>query len=261
MGKSYGNGFRGIGASYRQNKDVWNKDCRIFGVYRRSLLAAGVHGGGSSGTVLKLNMTQNDYSEEHKNGSWRNQGAGLFVDFQFTDGCEVKNLQIAGMVSLRLFKFDAEKKSNGLTYVEKVPDHDTGVGGFAVRTANSAGSLTFSNFHLSDLKLYGGMMTGGAIGYTDGFNRQVSNITFTNWSINNVDLWKNVWNNGSSGGLVGWNICYGSLTIREGRIETLAVSTIAYSKSVAAAGGLDRCLRLRNRKDQSRDRNRSNGYR
>ena len=239
---SYGNGFRGIGASYGQNKDVWVKDCRIFGVYRRSLLAAGVHGGGSSGTVLKLNMNQNDYSEEHKNGSWRNQGAGLFVDFQFTDGCEVKNLQIAGMVSLRLFQFDAVKKSNGLTYVEEVPDHATGVGGFAVRTANSAGSLTFSDFHLSDLKLYGGMMTGGAIGYTDGFNsgqvKQVSNITFTDWSIKDVDLWKNVWNNGSSGGLVGWNNCYGRLTIRKGRIETLAVSTIAYSRKVAAAGGL-----------------------
>lgn len=243
---SYGNGFRGIGASYGENKDVWNQDCRILGVYRRSLLAAGVHGSGSSGTVLKLNMNQNDYNEEHKNGSWRNQGAGLFVDFQFTDGCEVKNLQISGMVSLRLFKFDAKKNSNGLTYVEKVTNHDTGVGGFAVRTANSAGRLTFSDFHLKELKLYGGLMTGGAIGYTDGFNsgqvKQVSNITFTDWSIKDVDLWKNVYNNGSSGGLVGWNNCHGSLTINgEGRIETLAVSTIAYSRktnATAAAGGL-----------------------
>ena len=143
---SYGNGFRGIGASYGENKDVWNKDCRISGVYRRSLLAAGVHGSGSSGTVLKLNMNQNDYNEEHNNGSWHNQGAGLFVDFQFTAGCEVKNLQISGMVSLRLFNFYTDKKPYGLTYVEKVTDHDTGVGGFAVRTANSAGKSDILGF-------------------------------------------------------------------------------------------------------------------
>ena len=29
---------------FAEHKDVWNKDCRIFGVYRRSLLAAGVYG-------------------------------------------------------------------------------------------------------------------------------------------------------------------------------------------------------------------------
>ena len=82
-------------------------------------------------------------------------------------------------------------------------------------------------------------MTGGAIGYTDGFNSgQVSNITFTDWSIKDVDLWKNVWNSGNSGGLVGWNNCYGSLTITKGRIETLAVSTIAFSRNAATAGGL-----------------------
>ena len=38
---SYGNGFRGIGASYGENKNVGNQNCRILGVYRRSLLAAG----------------------------------------------------------------------------------------------------------------------------------------------------------------------------------------------------------------------------
>ena len=65
-------------------------------------------------TVITLNMNQNDYHTEYSTGVWRNQGAGLFVDFHFTNGCEVKRLKISGNVKLGLF--DANSK---LTYVTK----------------------------------------------------------------------------------------------------------------------------------------------
>lgn len=104
-------------------------------------------------------MNQNDYHTEYSNGYWLNQGAGLFVDFHFTDVCEVKHLKISGDVKLGLFD------TNGtLTYVTKRtnPDVHIGVGGFAARTANSAGTVTFDHFNLKDINVYGGTMTGGA---------------------------------------------------------------------------------------------------
>lgn len=41
---AYGNGFRGIGCSYGENKVVWNKDCSIPKVYRRNLLIKNISG-------------------------------------------------------------------------------------------------------------------------------------------------------------------------------------------------------------------------
>ena len=48
-------------------------------------------------------MNQNDYHTEYSNGAWRNQVAGLFVDFHFTDGCKVNHLKISGNIKLGLF--------------------------------------------------------------------------------------------------------------------------------------------------------------
>ena len=58
-------------------------------------------------------------------------------------------------------------------------------------------------------------MTGGAIGYIDGYNNSKRNVTFSNWSIENVNVSKWVQNDGSSGGLVGWNVGYGTLKSQE----------------------------------------------
>ena len=60
---------------------------------------------------------------EYDNGSWLNQGAGLFVDFHFTDGCEVMNLQMANRVfgSVQLGLFDVKNEIK-LTYVTKRAD-------------------------------------------------------------------------------------------------------------------------------------------
>lgn len=253
--KDYGNGFRGIGCSYGENKDVWNTDCSIHKVYRRSLLIKSINDKKTSATTITLNMNQSSYDSERTNGSWCSQGTGLFVDFHFTDKCTVNNLIISGNVKLGLFN------DNSLTYMSKVSGHAVGVGGFAARTANSTGIVTFNNFSLDTMNVYGGTMTGGAIGYIDGYNNTVQrNVTFNNWSIDEINVSKWVDNYGSTGGLVGWNIGYGSVVITgENKSETCSenvtnLSVATYSERVqyydenekkykdkpiqAAAGGL-----------------------
>ena len=53
---AYGNGFRGIGGSYGDNKKVWNADCRIPKVYRRNLLVGSINADttGSTAIILKI---------------------------------------------------------------------------------------------------------------------------------------------------------------------------------------------------------------
>ena len=237
---SYGNGFRGIGSSYGYNKNVWHSDCSIPEVYRRNLVIKSINADRNADTVITLNMNQNDYHTEYSNGAWRNQGAGLFVDFHFTDGCKVNHLQISGNIKLGLFN-----EKGTLTYVTKrSEDMHIGVGGFAARTANSDGTVSFDSLHLEEINVYGGTMTGGAIGYIDGYSEKRRNVSFiNNWMIQNENVTKWVNYDGSTGGLVGWNVGHGQLTItgNEGdseNVKQLSVTTHAESFSTAAAGGL-----------------------
>lgn len=236
---AYGNGFRGIGCSYGENKVVWNKDCSIPKVYRRNLLINTISGNEKNATKIILDMNQNEYGIEYTDGSWRNQGAGVFVDFHFTNECSVSNLTISGNVKIGLFN----KTNSNLCSVEE-SDNKIGVGGFAARTANSTGEVTFCDFSLKNIDVYGGTMTGGAIGYIDGYNNKFKrNVTFDNWSIENVNVSKWVQNDGSSGGLVGWNVGYGTLEITRNsnedvNIKNLKVTTISDRYNTAAAGGL-----------------------
>ena len=239
----YGNGFRGIGSSYGNNKNVWHSDCSIPEVYRRNLLIKSINADRKADTLITLNMNQNDYHTEYSNGVWKNQGAGLFVDFHFTDGCKVNHLKISGNIKLGLFD-----EKGTLTYVKKGDkDMHIGVGGFAARTANSAGTVSFDGLHLEDINVYGGTMTGGAIGYIDGYSEKRRNVSFiNNWTIQNENVTKWVNYDGSTGGLVGWNVGHGQLTItgNEGgsenvkNVNQLSVTTHAQSFSTAAAGGL-----------------------
>lgn len=236
----YGNGFRGIGSSYGNNKNVWHSDCSIPEVYRRNLVIKSINADRNADTVITLNMNQNDYHTEYSNGVWKNQGAGLFVDFHFTDGCKVNHLKISGNIKLGLFD-----EKGTLTYVKKGDkDMHIGVGGFAARTANSAGTVSFDGLHLENINVYGGTMTGGAIGYIDGYDKKARNVSFTNWTIQNENVTNWVNNDGSTGGLVGWNISYGILSItRNGNssvkdVDRLSVTTYAESFYTAASGGL-----------------------
>ena len=238
---SYGNGFRGIGSSYGENKKVKDQDCSIPKVYRRNLLVSSINAFRTTATTITLNMNQNDYKSEYDSGVWLNQGAGLFVDFHFTADCTVKNLKLSGNIKVGLFTDNGE-----LTYVTKrTTEEHIGVGGFAARTANSSGTVTFDNFHLENITVYGGVMTGGAIGYIDGYSNKKRNVKFNNWTINQgtVSIW--VYDSGSTGGLVGWNNGYGKLTITGNKdtsdkenVNNLTVATYAEKHGSAAAGGI-----------------------
>lgn len=235
---AYGNGFRGIGCSYGENKVVWNNDCSIPKVYRRNLLIKNISGNEKNATKIILDMNQNEYGIEYTDGSWRNQGAGVFVDFHFTKECSVSNLATSGNVKIGLFN----KTDPNLCRVEE-SDNKIGVGGFAARTANSTGKVIFNDFSLANIDVYGGTMTGGAIGYIDGYNNSKRDVTFDNWSIENVKVSKWVKNDGSSGGLIGWNVGYGTLEItrdsnKDVNINNLKVTTISDIYGTAAAGGL-----------------------
>ena len=87
-------------------------------------------------------------------------------------------------------------------------------------------------------------MTGGAIGYIDGYSNAKKNVSFTNWTIRNEKVTKWVKDDGSTGGLVGWNIGYDTLSITgKGdssvkNVDQLSVTTHADSYKTAAAGGL-----------------------
>lgn len=242
---SYGNGFRGIGSSYGNNKHVWNSDCSIPEVYRRNLLIKSINPDRTEDTLITLNMNQNDYHTEYSNDAWRNQGAGLFVDFHFTNECKVNHLQISGNIKLGLF--DTNTNSNLMCVTRRSnPEVHIGVGGFAARTANSDGTVSFDGLHLEEINVYGGTMTGGAIGYIDGYDKKARNVSFTNWTIQNENVTNWVYNDGSTGGLVGWNVGHGQLKItgNEGgsenvkNVNQLSVTTHAKSFSTAAAGGL-----------------------
>ena len=115
---AYGNGFRGIGCSYGENKVVWNKDCSIPKVYRRNLLIKNISGNEKNATKIILDMNQNEYRIEYTDGSWRNQGAGVFVDFHFTKECSVSNLAISGNVKIGLFN---KTNSNLPKYLSNFP--------------------------------------------------------------------------------------------------------------------------------------------
>lgn len=242
---SYGNGFRGIGGSYGENTAVWNKDCTIKKTYRRNLLVKSINSDRTSATTITLNMNQNDYNEEFMKGSWINRGAGLFVDFNYIDTCTVKYLKLSGNIKVGLYNLN-----NGSASLEKVSKRDTEkdypicVGGLAARTANSKGQATFEYLYLESINVYGGSMTGGAIGLIDGYNNNnARNVTFKNWSIKDENVLKWVYNDGSAGGLVGWNVGYGKLTINNDtsetpNVENLTVTTLSESKNTAAAGGL-----------------------
>lgn len=236
----YGNGFRGIGCSYGENKKVGSGDCSIQRVYRRNPLIKGICADKTSTTTIKLSMNQNSYRSERLNGSWCSQGAGLFVDFHFTDGCTVNKFTISGEVKLGLFDNDK------LTYMTTVSGWDVGVGGFAARTANSVGKVTFNGFSLNSLEVYGGSQTGGAIGYIDGYqSKKARNVIFNFEKIENANISRWIYDNGSSGGLVGWNTGYGTVEIKgttfssEENVKNLTVTTYAENNNPSAsAGGL-----------------------
>ena len=207
---SYGNGFRGIGASFGYYIKTWGMTISpLDKLYRRTLYVKSVAGAENAGTVITLNTNQHDYIGEYNASTGFNQSAGLFTMFSYADGCTVDGLTISGNVQICMY----DTSSGTLTKIEK-NGVDICVGGFAGRTINANGTVTFTNFHLNGLRVYGGTSTGGVFGLTEksGGNKT---ITFDQtWSITgDTQISKDVTNDGLTGGLIGWSYGGGGVTI------------------------------------------------
>lgn len=243
----YGNGFRGIGASYTVSRNLWdeNNDISLPKNYRRALLVSGINVDSTSATTIKLNMNQREYhpggqDEDYERGFW-NQGAGLFTAFSYTGTTQVNNLTLSGMVCLNTFKPDKGQLS--AVYKKK---YDFCVGGFAglISNTSSKNKVTFTNLTLEGLKVYGGTTTGGVFGITSRFV-----LDFPSFNISSVDVIKTVTNDGSIGGLVGLKM--GAMTIGTRSttdspvdpsiIKNLKVQMFGSKVSTQSCGGLIGC--------------------
>ena len=236
----YQNGFRGIGASYGDNYNVWNSNVAVKKVYRRTLRCASVSGAENQ-TTLKLQMERHDYDEEYGTrdeggDGWANQGVGLFVSFSCTGTCTVSNLVISGNAKAINYQI-----SDGAEKALSKNNIDVTAGGFTGRTMNSSGTLIFSGVDLKNLIVYGGTSTGGLIGLTEQTGGSTS-IQILDWSISKLTVSKNVTNDGSTGGLVGWQHSKSSLKIGDETnpcsVDGLYVSVLGTSADSNNAGGL-----------------------
>lgn len=237
---SYKNGFRGIGGSYGQPNVIWNTNSTYQKVYRRTLYVENLNGA-TSGTTLTLKMNQWDYAEEDNysdknNPGLFNQGAGLFTNFSYVDGCEVKNLTISGEVKLHTCKANDNGKES---YADKGQgdDLDICVGAFAARTKNASGALTFDKFYLNDIEVYGGNQTGGIIGCVERSGGKKA-VTFINWSMTDATIKTELYNNGGAGGLVGWYYGENKLTVQDGSVNSTNVITDSQGVNSNNVGGL-----------------------
>ena len=161
----YGNGFRGIGTTYQDNKtaDVKydsgaNKNKLKTGIRNRTLWIKGTVGGENSKNP-KITLARNvkEYASEG-NGGWWTQGIGLFPVVNFNAATTVKNLTISG-TSCISYQDDR---------TDKVHDYigEASAGGFAGMTANnsSTGDVSFQNVKAENLTVTGSKYSGGFFG-------------------------------------------------------------------------------------------------
>lgn len=246
---SYGNGFRGIGASYGfsvYNGIYSDNDSSYKNVMRRSIYASAVNGNNST---IKLAMSQKLYHSEageSKNTtlSWPNQGAGLFVNFGLPNGgCMVRNLTINGTVEMKYYKDDGR--------TDDVADSKFGescAGGFAAKIlySNKGYTLTFTGLHLggsdeTKLTVSGAAAVGGALGAVAHGN---TSVVFTNTTAKYVTVSTYIKSAGNAGGLVGYFAPRngGSCTVKsqEGssKFENINISITGEANGWVAAGGL-----------------------
>ena len=211
----YGNGFRGIGASYTVSANLYdNNNVSLPKNYRRALLVKGINADSARTTTIKLNMSQREYhpggqDTDYESGFW-NQGAGLFTAFSYTGNTQVKNLTLSGTVCLNTFDLLGK-----LSRVMK-KNYDFCVGGFAGLISNYSGTVTFTDLTLDHLYVYGGTTTGGVFGITS-----KAELDFSSFTISDVEVIKTVTTDGSIGGLVG--LKQGTVTIGTPSTETSPV--------------------------------------
>ena len=173
---AYGNGFRGIGTTYQDNKtdDVkydsnsgTNNGKLKTGIRNRTLWIKETVGG-KDNTNPKITLARNvkEYASEG-NGGWWAQGIGLFPVVNFSAATTVKNLTISG--SSCISYFEVEKKE--IDYIG-----EASAGGFAGMTANNSGehSVTFQNVKAENLTVTGSKYSGGFFGVIGQSSRTTS---------------------------------------------------------------------------------------
>ena len=173
---AYGNGFRGIGTTYQDNKtdDVKydsnsgaNSGKLKTGIRNRTLWITGTVGGENS-TNPKITLARNvkEYASEG-NGGWWAQGIGLFPVVNFSAATKVQNLTISGTSHISYFEVEKEMRD----YIG-----EASAGGFAGMTANSSGAddVTFQNVKAENLKVTGSKYSGGFFGVIGQSSRTTS---------------------------------------------------------------------------------------
>ena len=218
----YGNGFRGIGASYGFGHangifdDKGNNGVSYNAVMRRTIYAKTIIGGytgntegegnassNSAITTFNLDMHQKLYFEEVNNREakyWANHGVGLFTNLGLpSGGCVASNLGFTGLVQIGYYQ-----KDNGTTETkcDRISG-ESGAGAFAAKILynTSAVTLTMNNLHLTDLSVAGAANTGGAIGCV---SRNMISLVINSVTANNVSVWAIFNDDGNVGGIVGY---------------------------------------------------------
>ena len=247
---SYGNGFRGIGASYGfsvHNGIYYDSDSSYKNVMRRSIYASAVNGNNST---IKLAMSQKLYHSEageqkKETLSWPNQGAGLFVNFGLpAGGCTVRDLTINGIVEMKYCMDDGSTAD--------VADSIFGescAGGFAAKIPYNSNNckLIFNGLHLgrdseeTKLAVCGAAAVGGALGAVAPFN---TSVVFTNTTAQNITASTHISSAGNAGGLVGYFAPRngGSCTVNSqggsSKFENITITITGDASGWVAAGGL-----------------------
>lgn len=239
----YGNGFRGIGASYTTSQNIWSSNSTLNKWYRRTLLVKGINAdvaAEDAGAKITLDINQREYYTRNEKSQWEdgwwNQGAGLFTAFSFTDGAQVKKLTLSGTVSL-----NTVSPSGGSSDLVQKNKYDICVGGFAGLTANSNScTLTFTNLALDGLNVYGGTTSGGVFGAIEQ-SGGAKTVVVNDWSVTNVNIKKHVYQDGSAGAFVGLlrnsNVSIGNEQ-KESKVNVLKVECDGDYVKYAGAGGI-----------------------
>ena len=173
---AYGNGFRGIGTTYQDNKtdDVkydsnsgTNNGKLKTGIRNRTLWIKETVGG-KDNTNPKITLARNvkEYASEG-NGGWWAQGIGLFPVVNFSAATTVQNLTISGTSRISYFEVEKEKSD----YIG-----EASAGGFAGMTANgsSTGTVNFQNVKAENLTVTGSKYSGGFFGVIGQSSRTTS---------------------------------------------------------------------------------------
>lgn len=157
----YGNGFRGIGTTYQDNKST--------NIRFRTMSLSGTIGSDSQVVNITYYRDVREYTIEGKDGWWA-QGIGLFTALNLATNAAVtvKNLHLEGCSQISY--------SGDANYIG-----EASAGGFAGMTANLTGvssqTATFNNVTVSNMTVKGAKYSGGYFGVVGKSSRTIVGST------------------------------------------------------------------------------------